>query len=435
MNLSVDNISRILRLGLDRNIFSIRHLVPNEAFYMLPVSYEIPDEDKLISDKSFQISEIIRNVNPITLSKDPNLYNNKEYYHLIFFDKPTAYVLSRLLIEELKKAFNISLPDRNSLLDALDSSIRLDRPKAIIRTDISSFFECVNHKRLFGFLESNDKVSQLAKQFFYRIFLEFDRHRSLLNKSGFGLPRGLAVSSYLAEVYLTGIDSIIKSDGELSFYGRYVDDIVITISNTSSKTPLEVFKNLKEEFWKLDLKLHEDQNKKFSIINLGDNEIELGEYLGYSLSWNPRCEKLDFRMPFAKIQRKQTMIDKAFLHFERVSRKDLKKARRDLIDCLNFISANYLLKGNKNKIITGIYYANEHLTSLDALDDLSQYVHNKPLLPYTKSFSSFVDYKKYVDRLRKKIDVIDFRNNWENRKMISLSPYRIGRLKAIMNTA
>jgi len=42
-----------------------------------------------------------------------------------------------------------------------------------------------------------------------------------------GIPRGVGVSPFLAELYMRKIDEEIRNIESVTFYGRYVDDIII----------------------------------------------------------------------------------------------------------------------------------------------------------------------------------------------------------------
>lgn len=435
MNCSESNISEILRKGLDSGAFTSHALRASlVGLGMSSPSLTTIDVNSLIMSKSRIIMERIGMLGALTLHRDNNLHKGKEYFQLLYQDTPTAYVISRLLIEELKHAFAFKFTDRNSLLSELGNSFFQFQPDTVIRTDIKSFFESVCHRILFEILESNPKISKFSLVVYKKIFEEFERHRLHNSMVGYGLPRGLAISSYLAEIYLLQIDSEIKNIKGISFYGRYVDDIMVLCKDSVKNDEFNTFNLIKGIFKKRELDLHKLGDGKSSIVKISNEDIDIGNYLGYSLSLNHAAQKIEFKLPPEKIKRKLIMVDKAFSHFEKVSRTNVKQARRDLIDCLNMLSSNFSLSGSKKDIRTGIFYTNQLLTDLSGLDCLTEYVRSKSLLPYKKSFLFAEEYLKYIFRLGAKIESIDFRENWISRKMVSLSPQRISRLKAIMKS-
>lgn len=431
MDVSENNIKRILLEGIRSRRLTkpLSHLAKSSKNNDISI-------DDVLTNTAHAIAKNIVNVNLVSLRRDPRLYNGKEYFQLLFIDKATAYVLSKLLTEELREAFNLDFPGRDCLLERLKISFSVDHPTAIIRSDIKSFFEGINHRRLLEKLKANPRVSQLAIEYYTKIFNEYERYKPEIYQTGYGVPRGLAVSSYLAEVYLKDIDSEIRKLPGVLLYERYVDDFVILIKLNNEEDASEYYRKLEEIFKGSDLFLHTADDSKSTVRNLKGRgtEIDLGSYLGYNLSYNPVSNSLEFRMSQKKIDRKKTMIDKAFLHFEKLSRFDVRKARRDLIDCLNVLSANYNLFGCKEDIRTGIYYSNRQLTNLSDLDNLTDYLHSKPILPYAKSFSSTYDLIKFSDKLKLRIYTIDFRKNWESRKMLSFERLRFTLLKSFINT-
>lgn len=434
MDLSVSNIMGILRRGLERGLYNKNFLFKRLYRGYSPYSRdEIDDSDFILYISAIEIKAYIEGLHPLSLQKDHNLHNGKEYFWLIFHDRVAAYVLSRLLNDELKEAFGLEMKSRNFLIEKLVTETKRTYPKAIIRSDIKSFFESVNHIRLLEKLEANPKISALSMVYFRLIFGEFNRHRSFISNSSSGLPRGLSISSYLAEVYLKDTDSEILDNMDISYYGRYVDDIVILISPKSLKEPKDIFQDVARTFEKSGLPLHNDSESKTSVFELSTDYENFGNYLGYDLSWYDYKRILSLGLPEWKICRKKEMIDKAFRHFERISRKDVKKARRDLMDCLNFISGNFNLKGNKCNIRTGLYYANPHLSDFSCLDQLTNYLQSKPVIPYEKSFSNSSERIAYIIRIKNRISRIDFRKNWLGRKMFSFSSAEMSRIKAILS--
>ena len=433
MDLSVKNIVTILQRGLKEGFFSKNSLFKRGSYVSTLDTYsDIDNIDDILNKTAIEIKRFIESLHPLSLQKDSKLYKGKEYFWLIFHDRIAAYVLSRLLNDELKEAFCLDMKSRNELIEQLIVNANNLSPKAIIRSDIKSFFESIDHRRLFERLESNPKVSALSMTYYRIIFDEFNRYRPLLDIDHFGLPRGLSISSYLAEVYLKETDSEIMKNAEISYYGRYVDDIVILVNATSRIELNDLFYNIVNIFDKAGLRLHDNSESKTSVFELSSDLVKFGNYLGYELNWNNSKHKMSLGLPKHKILKKKEMIDIAFSHFEKISRKNLKKARQDLMACLHFISGNFYLKGRKRDIRTGLFYANPHLSDLSCLDELTNYLQSKLVIPYERSFTNKSERTDYILRVKNQISRIDFRKNWTSRKMYSFSPIEMSKINAII---
>ena len=132
--------------------------------------------------------------------------------------------------EILRRALKISRPDRNNEVRQLITVVASEPDFRILRTDLHSFFETVIFSRLIDKLETNNFRNhstiahlrsintQLVKRFKYP-----------------GLPRGLSISSTLADYALQEIDKDIFANPSTIYYTRYVDDICV-VHLTDNKT-------------------------------------------------------------------------------------------------------------------------------------------------------------------------------------------------------
>ena len=123
-------------------------------------------------------------------------------------------------------------------------------------------------------------------------------------------------------------------------------------------------------------------------------------------------------------------IDNAFHHFTTLSKKNLKAARRDLLDSLDYITGNFRLSNSKKHAKAGLYYNNVLLDDLSELDQFTQLLHKHPISPNAGSFSNLAERQKFITALQKRIDIIDFRKRWEERKMYKFSMARIAEISS-----
>lgn len=148
------------------------------------------------------------------------------------------------------------------------------RPIFYYKTDISSFFDSLDHNILYNKLQSKIEDVEILKLIANVIETPTVQANSLKgNREKFnskGVPQGLSISNILADIYMSDFDRIMNS--KPFFYKRYVDDIFI-LSNILNKYRL-VKKNLK----KIKLK-NNFEKTSYGILN--NTSIE---YLGYSIS-------------------------------------------------------------------------------------------------------------------------------------------------------
>ena len=151
------------------------------------------------------------------------------------------------------------------------------------------------------------------------------------------------------------------------------------------------------------------------------------DYLGYKIFIDPTSanDYVRYDLSSNKKQKIKNRIDNAFTHFENKSKVDIKGARRDLIDALNLITGNIRLRNAKSGVKAGIFYSNDLITQFDAINSLNDYLHRKELKPYRKDFATEEEYNQFKTNLKAKIDKIDMKERWEQRKMYEFPIKRI----------
>ena len=107
---------------------------------------------------------------------------------------------------------------------------------------------------------------------------------------------------------------------------------------------------------------------------------------------------------------------------------DIKVARKDLIDSLNFITGNFRLSNAKHCAKVGLYYNNDLLDEISELDSYTSTLHVHPINPHAGSFRTVVERLAYIDALKAKIDKIDFKARWEDKTMFDFSVARIAEI-------
>lgn len=133
-------------------------------------------------------------------------------------------IRDKIVIEYLKwnlqKKFNIRMQSRDEIISELRCLLKEPINYTVIRLDIKSFFNNIDHGILINKLK---KSSLCTTQEFYLI-------KCILENTGIGVPQGLSISNYLAEIFMESFDiRLRKLNDRISYYSRYVDDIIMVI--------------------------------------------------------------------------------------------------------------------------------------------------------------------------------------------------------------
>jgi hypothetical protein len=173
------------------------------------------------------------------------------------------------------------------------------------------------------------------------------------------MPRGICLSSTLAEYYMKPIDHQIKSIDGVYYYGRFVDDIIVF----TYVDPRLVYKQIKSII-EFPLKINQAKTKLMSSEIISKNKIDF-EFLGYRFIKN---EKLLVDISKKKVNKIKSRIIYSLIDYKVNSNIELLKRR------IKYLSSNFKLSGaeEKENIISGIHYnyylANSCDTSLKDLD-------------------------------------------------------------------
>lgn len=357
----------------------------------------------------------------ISLTKDTS--HNKPVYLLQEDNKALFYTL-KCLQYNVKKSFNISTTSRHIILTQIKALFRDNYPKYIIRADISNFYESIPRKSLLDKIEMNNIISVKSKSFIYAILREYDRVKG--NNNANGIPRGIGVSAYLSEIFMTDIDRKISLNNDVIYYARYVDDIIIVLSNIGNNDLKSYFNNyIKHQFIDEGLKIHHNQ-KKFQLITLNSlfNTCSF-DFLGYNLSFskqqNTNIFSLSFKMKKEKVIKYKLRIQKCIERFENNYKHNLKRETKLLINSLKIITGNIKLYNSKNSVKTGVYYSNDLLDDLTDLDILTSYLFLKiNRINLTEKMFNKNQSKCFKTTLLRRVQKFDFKHNWDNKTMYNL---------------
>jgi hypothetical protein len=349
---------------------------------------------------------------------------------------PENYFVTKQLQRNVYKTFKVKQSNRKVIIDQLRLILDDGFPKIIIRTDIKKFYESIPHKELLSKIEENSLLSYPSKKMIKRVLNQYwgiliaDGIKTI-NDERIGIPRGIGFSAYLAELYLRGFDNKITSLNNVTYYCRYVDDI-ITIITPNHRNETKTVLGYQNEISKILLnstKLAINISKT-KIINLTPKNKERKKsityeltYLGYKfkISYSRKEEyitkdKLQIFMSEDKLKRFKKKIDTSFSDYNTsISKYSTEKnsTERMLLKRIKFLTNNHKLESRKKNVVIGVYFSNEYLTHpFSNLTELDTYLEAKILtLPVTTN-----------NNLIEKLNVLSFKKGFKTKSMVRFSP-------------
>ena len=352
-----------------------------------------------------------------------------------------SFFAMKQLQHNLRNTFKVCPANRRHILANVKVFLNSKIPVYIIRTDIDSFFESIPQDKLKDLVLQESLLSPKSRSFVKGILNEYERIKSedaslASLPKGYGVPRGVGISSYLSEIYLRGLDRELSSRREVLYYARYVDDIFIILSGLDSHKTLEdYYKKITElcdERFGLKLK-QPDASSKCQLIDLysKDSVDRYFSYLGYQLRLSRRGKKgiqCNFFMKKEKLTRIKDGIKKAILHFDVLSKYNVKQAYKDLVDSLDYLTGNVFLNGGKSGVKVGLYYSNDLLSEdgINSLDGLTKFLHSRKVTPYSRLVGGGI-LKARIERI---FSQIDFKKCWGDKRFNRFSSKRIREIKS-----
>lgn len=275
----------------------------------------------------------------------------------------------RRINENIRRAYGIKNPNRSALVRTVSQALQEGTKKSILRVDIKSCFESIPKSLMLRRLMSDGLVSFQTISLLTRLFLALESRPGYERRKG--LPRGLAISSTLAEVYLLGLERHIRTLPGVYLVVRYVDDLVIV----SSDLQYDLYPKVKDAVQSFRLKLNPAKTDRVVVACTCDSgcghgkfcpcdktcvcdvEAKTVEYLGYSFVFNNRNAKsgsneVAIRLSSAKIRKAKTRVIIASREYVKNNDFSLYLKR------LNYIVGNFQLISSEGSrgLSTGLAY-------------------------------------------------------------------------------
>lgn len=302
-----------------------------------------------------------------------------------FVDHLPYKLVLRKLHFNVKNNIQIGQLQRNDIVRNVTSYMQEGVKSKVFCLDVKSFYESIHIQTLLNKINDIKSLSYHSKKL---IEVVINKHHQL---GGSGVPRGLELSSLLADLYLKDFDEKLNKIGGVFLYKRFVDDIFIITEHQLEESDFLLllnnelphglyFNNQKTQVIKINKRSHSPHDVAGKIAAKFD-------YLGYKITVidthiPPNADgsssegkagslyrKITVGISDKKTKKIKTKICKAFHNFNKNTDFQL------LIDRVTFLSTNrYLINKDKNrKIPTGIFYnyplVNDNDNSLRIIDD------------------------------------------------------------------
>lgn len=273
--------------------------------------------------------------------------------------EPETFFVIKQLQQNIHRIYGVKQANRHDLVCQLRDMLGSSFPFELVRTDISSFYESIDRKRLIEKLDRDQLLSPASKKYIKQVLDSY----GALSGAATGIPRGVGISAYLAELYLRPVDKAIRAIPGLVLYCRFVDDIAAVFARPPAGKKLGSFKDLIIAIFSENALNHNpDKTVEFA---LADSAPKKFEYLGYRFHLKPGS--FEISPSAAKVAKYRARMNAAFTEYWRERPVNPKGAFRKLVGRVKFLTGNTRLSNSKSRAVTGIYFNNSIATNLSSL--------------------------------------------------------------------
>lgn len=277
---------------------------------------------------------------------------------------PTTFFSAKSLENELALVRLGGSRPRSAITKQFAETVDDGLPKAIIRLDVDNFFESVPHEGVSSLL----RHAGMGRPAVRAIETLLGEYASLVG-SPRGLPRGVGISSRLADAYLSGVDRRLRMEEGVIFSARYVDDIMIV---TDPAAASRVVARAREALTELELSVKESKTEVREALQGTFSPLT---FLGYEFQKKSTKAPLDVRLPDARTQELKRRIDRSFEAWDKADHHNTGRQGL-LLRRIRLLTGNYRLEHNRRRAIVGIYFSYPLLNDMSQLGDLDRYLAN-----------------------------------------------------------
>jgi hypothetical protein len=278
-------------------------------------------------------------------------------------ETPATFFALKQLQRNVQTIYGVKQSNRSEIVSQLSGILADKFPKYVIRTDIKDFYESIPQEALLKTIDADALLALPSRSLLRQIL---NRYRDL-SRSKVGIPRGIGISAYLAELHMRAFDAAISAHPELLYYARYVDDMVIMFAPRPNLSVRRLEPFVRKQAAEQALPLNRTKTIRYDLSTPRLCQLE---YLGYKLTFGEGS--VGITLSDKRIAGYKNRIKRSFDAYLRRQRFDEKRARRLLVRRIQFLTGNTRLSNNKKHVMTGIYYSNSLLSGLQDLEVLDQ---------------------------------------------------------------
>ncbi|MES2208113.1 MAG: antiviral reverse transcriptase Drt3a [Pseudomonadota bacterium] len=345
----------------------------------------------------------------------------------------------RIINKIIRHRYSTRQADRNTIIQQAKILLEENCPKYIYKVDIAKFYESIDRGFILKKLFDDNLISSTTHNLISILFANFSKYTK------FGLPRGLALSSTLSELYLKDLDKKIAEMDGVYYYSRYVDDMIIFSSKQLPDILLKIAKLLPS---KMNLNIQKCLSyyvgcnchascecsklpcKCAARCTCSPNpKIEIN-YLGYKLS-SPRTSlrepkkkiPIDVSMADNKIKRIKARIVMAFLDHHREYDFSLLHAR------IKFLTENRKIKtlGRRGKLMSGVHYNYPLVTDITTFVEINKFLRSQV---YANRNSFGIKQSRTLSSSQKDILAkLSFVSGFKSKRLSSISSHSLKKIR------
>jgi hypothetical protein len=363
------------------------------------------EKEKKLLEKLKEVSEKITSnqfkieLRRVDIENEKSLYIVKKTPENYFAFKQVQYNISRL--------YKVKQGNRFAIVSQVKQLLGDNFPKYVLRIDIKDFYESVPHQHLLDEINQDNLLSFLSKKLIREVLKDY----SLKSESPIGIPRGVGISAYLCELFMRKIDFRIQLLPTVTYYARYVDDIIIIFTPVSSNDNQDYAMLVKEIIEPKGLTINTTKTY-VADLRRGTGPKQL-EFLGYKFHFGELNQEIIVKLTDKKINKYKDRIVSMLNQYNAEFKYNPKRSRRLLLYRIKYLTGNTRLINNKNKVLIGIYFTHNLLTTLEDLTTLDTYLQEK------------IDELIVSEKLKNRLTAFRFEQGFSSKRFTHFSPKQI----------
>lgn len=171
----------------------------------------------------------------------------------------------RKINDNLRRAYGLRQPNRTTLIKTTKQALKETTPKTVVRLDLRQCFESICRQTLLRKIKVEARLSTQTTALLDKIFEQASR--KLGRPAPMGIPRGMNISTSLAEIKLRDLDRDLRVMPGVYLYLRYVDDILIF----STAPPDAILDRSRKVVRTHGLRLNERKSEAFRVACICEN--------------------------------------------------------------------------------------------------------------------------------------------------------------------